>query len=58
MACDLDRSVEQVPGELKYWGEWFLDSIGVNGFRLDAVTHIGLWFFNEWLDHVCHYAQQ
>lgn len=58
MACDLDMGFEQVRGELKYWGEWFLDTVGVDGFRLDAVKHIRLWFFNEWLDHVRHYAQQ
>jgi len=58
MACDLDMGVDQVRGELKYWGEWFLDTVGVDGFRLDAVKHIRLWFFNEWLDHVRHYAQR
>jgi alpha-amylase len=58
MACDLDMSVEQVNGELKYWGEWFLDTTGVDGFRLDAVKHIRYWFFNEWLDHVRHHAKR
>ncbi len=58
MACDLDMSHEQVRGELKYWGEWFLDTTGVDGFRMDAVKHIRAFFFNEWLDHVRHHAQQ
>jgi len=52
MACDLDMGVDEVRAELNHWGEWFLDTTGVNGFRLDAVKHIRAWFFNEWLDHV------
>lgn len=58
MACDLDMNVDQVQGELKYWGEWFLDTTGVDGFRLDAVKHIRAWFFKEWLDHVRHHTQR
>ncbi|MBD2461493.1 alpha-amylase [Oscillatoria sp. FACHB-1407] len=58
MACDLDTSVDQVQGELKYWGEWFLDTTGVDGFRLDAVKHVRASFFKEWLGHVRHYAQK
>ncbi len=58
MACDLDMGENQVRGELKYWGEWILDTAGIDGFRLDAVKHIRAFFFNEWLDHVRHYAQK
>ena len=58
MACDLDMEQEQVQGELKYWGEWFLDTTGVNGFRLDAIKHIPSWFYKDWLNHVRHHAQQ
>lgn len=58
MACDLDMGHEQVRGELKYWGEWFLDTTGCDGFRLDAVKHIRSFFFNEWLDHVRHYTKR
>lgn len=58
MACDLDMEQEQVRGELKYWGEWFLDTTGVDGFRLDAIKHIPTWFYKDWLNHVRHHAQQ
>lgn len=58
MACDLDTSVDQVQGELKYWGEWFVDTTGVDGFRLDAVKHVRASFFRDWLGHVRHYAQR
>jgi alpha-amylase len=52
MGCDLDMNHPEVRGELKYWGEWMLDTIGVDGFRLDAIKHIQGDFFNEWLDHL------
>lgn len=58
MACDLDMEKEQVQGELKYWGEWFLETTGVNGFRLDAIKHIPSWFYKDWVTHVRHHAQQ
>lgn len=58
MACDLDMGVDQVQGELRYWGDWFLEATGVDGFRFDAVKHIRFWFFNEWLDLVRHSAQR
>jgi alpha-amylase len=57
MACDLDMEQEQVQGELKYWGEWFLKTTGVNGFRLDAIKHIPTWFYKDWLNHLRHHAQ-
>jgi alpha-amylase len=58
MGCDLDMNHEQVRGELKYWGEWILDNVGVDGFRMDAIKHIQGDFFNDWLDHVEAYAKK
>ena len=52
MGSDLDMNHPEVKGELKYWGEWMLDEIGADGFRLDAIKHINGDFFNEWLDHL------
>jgi len=40
MGSDLDMNHPEVLGELQYWGEWLLDTIGVDGFRLDAIKHI------------------
>ncbi|HEY9737022.1 MAG TPA: alpha-amylase, partial [Trichocoleus sp.] len=50
MGCDLDFQNEWVRGEVTYWGKWYLDTTGVDGFRLDAIKHISSWFFPEWLD--------
>ncbi|PSB28272.1 alpha-amylase [Stenomitos frigidus] len=58
MGCDLDMAHPEVQGELKYWGEWYVDTTGVDGFRFDAVKHVSADFFREWLDHVSHYAQR
>lgn len=52
MFADLDFSHPEVRNELKWWGEWYVDGTGVDGFRLDAVKHIQFDFWNEWLDHV------
>lgn len=58
MGCDLDLNHPEVRGELKYWGEWILDTIGVDGFRLDGVKHINGDFFTDWLNHLEDYAQR
>jgi alpha-amylase len=39
-----------VRDEVTAWGKWYLDTTGVDGFRLDAVKHISAWFFPGWLD--------
>jgi alpha-amylase len=52
MGCDLDMENPEVVGELKYWGEWYLDTTGVDGFRFDAVKHVSAQFFRDWMSHV------
>ena len=51
MGCDLDMEHSEVRGELKYWGEWYLDTTNVDGFRFDAVKHVKAGFFPQWLNH-------
>lgn len=58
MGCDLDVNHPEVNGELKYWGEWMLDTIGVDGFRLDAIKHINGDFFTDWLSHLEDHAKR
>jgi len=50
MGCDIDFQSAEVRQEVLDWGRWYLDTTGVDGFRLDAVKHISAWFFPEWLD--------
>lgn len=52
MGCNLDVAHPEVVGELKYWGEWLLDTTELDGFRFDAVKHVDAGFFQEWLEHV------
>lgn len=55
MGCDLDCQHPEVREELIRWGTWYLDTVGVDGFRLDAIKHIASWFFPEWIDSLeCH----
>jgi alpha-amylase len=50
MACDIDTGVADA--ELRYWGRWFVDTTGVDGFRIDACKHIRAGFFRDWLNHL------
>jgi alpha-amylase len=58
MGCDLDMENPEVCGELKYWGEWYMDTTNVDGFRFDAVKHVSAEFFQTWLEHVRNYAKR
>jgi alpha-amylase len=58
MGCDLDINHPEVRGELKYWGEWTIDTLEVDGFRLDAIKHINGDFFTDWLNHLEDYAKR
>ena len=49
MGADLDMSSPKVIEELDRWGKWYLETTGVDGFRLDAVKHIRASYFTHWL---------
>lgn len=49
MGCDVEYRNPSVREELKRWGKWYVETTGINGFRLDAVKHISTDFFPEWL---------
>ncbi len=52
MGCNLDLSNPDVRTELSSWGEWLMETTGVDGFRFDAVKHVRSGFFLEWLHHL------
>lgn len=52
MCADVEHRNVAVREELKKWGEWYLDAVGFDGVRLDAVKHISPGWINEWLDHM------
>lgn len=52
MGADLDFSNPQVTEELNRWGNWYLQTTGLDGFRLDALKHIRASFFEQWLNQL------
>lgn len=52
MGADIDYRNPFVRDEVKKWTEWYVETTGIDGFRLDAVKHINYRFFQEWLFHV------
>jgi alpha-amylase len=52
LGCDLDIANPDVRKELLFWGEWYTELTKVDGFRFDAVKHVGSDFFVEWLTHM------
>ena len=56
MGADLDTDQPEVVRETADWGKWYLDTVKMDGFRLDAVKHIGFDFYREWLKTMRSYA--
>lgn len=56
MGCNLDMNNPDVQKELYYWGEWFLETTGVDGFRFDATKHVKSDFFLSWLEHIRYHS--
>jgi len=49
IGADIDFDNPEVKDELYRWGQWYLKMTGVNGLRLDAVKHIGYYFYKDWI---------
>jgi alpha-amylase len=58
MGADIEYRNPHVRSELKGWGQWYMETTGVDGLRLDALKHIHYSFFNEWLDHLRGHFQK
>ncbi|MBE5882789.1 MAG: alpha-amylase [Lachnospiraceae bacterium] len=56
MGADVDFGNHEVLDELARWGKWYLDTTGVNGFRLDAVKHIKSEFYKSWVPAMRNYT--
>lgn len=56
MGADLDIEHPEVRQELVRWGQWCLDVVGCDGFRLDAVKHISAPGWPRWLDALQQHA--
>lgn len=56
MGSDIDFQNQKVRSEIIRWGKWYLDTTGVDGFRLDVIKHISAWFFPQWIDSLEQYV--
>ena len=52
MGADIEFRNPNVRNELKYWGKWYVETAGIDSFRLDAVKHISPDFYKDWLDYM------
>jgi len=52
MGADIEFRNPNVRTELKWWGKWYVETTGIDGFRLDAIKHIAPYFIVEWLDYM------
>lgn len=52
MGNDVDYSRQDIRHEMKAWGEWIINDIGFDGFRMDAIAHVDRDFTRQWVEHV------
>ncbi|KXS96627.1 hypothetical protein AC578_10444 [Pseudocercospora eumusae] len=52
MFADVDYSHSETQEDVKNWGEWIVNEVGLKGFRLDAVQHFSERSTNDWVQHV------
>ncbi|MCR5214163.1 MAG: alpha-amylase [Eubacterium sp.] len=52
MGADIDFENREVYEELVKWAIWYIDTTGIDGFRLDAVKHIPAAFYRDFLYEV------
>lgn len=52
MGADINFANPEVREELKRWGRWYVDLVGFDGVRIDAVKHIDYTYFGEWLENL------
>lgn len=52
MGADLDVDDPDTVKKVTDWGKWYLDTTGSDGFRLDAVKHIGFDFYKKWMEEM------
>lgn len=51
MGADIDYNHPEVVKETNKWGEWFTNTLNLDGYRLDAVKHIKFDFYKNWLNN-------
>ena len=49
MGADIEYRNESVREEVINWGKWYVETTGIDGFRMDAVKHISPSFIKQWI---------
>ncbi len=52
MGADIEFRNESVREELMKWGKWYVETTGLDGFRMDAVKHMSPAFVKMWLQYL------
>lgn len=52
MFSNVDYTNPEVREDVLRWGQWMVQDVGVDGFRLDAVQHYSWNFTREWVNNV------
>ena len=58
MFSNIDYTNAEVRQDVLNWGQWMVNEVGVDGFRLDAVQHYSWHFAKLWIDHVKNVGRQ
>ncbi|MDE7390240.1 MAG: alpha-amylase, partial [Lachnospiraceae bacterium] len=56
MGANVDMKNPETVKAVTDWGKWYLDTVHMDGFRLDAVKHIDFDFYREWLKNMREHA--
>ncbi|WP_240501922.1 alpha-amylase [Bacillus sp. MUM 13] len=51
MGADLDYNNANVAAETNNWGKWFVNTLNLDGVRIDAVKHINFNFMKNWVNN-------
>ncbi|MEL6813269.1 MAG: alpha-amylase [Cyanobacteria bacterium J06598_3] len=52
LVCELDLDMPAVAGALQDWGQWLLETTGIDGLRIDGTKHIPAGFIQTWLQQL------
>lgn len=55
---DIEYRNAAVKEEIKRWAEWYITNFDLDGFRVDAIKHIPVYFINELLDHIAAHTKK
>lgn len=58
MGANVDLNNEEVVEELTRFGQWYQDTVEIDGFRLDAVKHMSAGFYRNWIKSMRAYSEK